>query len=216
MAKPRQGAWKKMKRLARYLVGCLELEWWFGNIEEWELHKIDVFVDSDWAGCLKTRKSTSGGVVCLGGVGVKSWASTQATIATSSGEAEYYAIAKGAAEGLGMKAILKDLGVESSVSVYTDSTAAKGMGSRTGLGKMRHLEVKMLWIQEAVGRGVITLRKVDGKLNPADILTKPKGRYEIGEQLGRIGAQLVGKGRADNLEVGACYWKGRWFLRRWW
>ena len=81
---------------------------------------------------------------------------------------------------------------------------------------MRHLEVKMLWIQEAVGRGVITLRKVDGKLNPADILTKPKGRHEIGEQLGRIGAQLVGKGRTDNLEVGACYWKGRWFLRRWW
>ena len=46
----------------------------------------------------------------LDGGALKSWSSTQATVAMSSGEAEYYALVKGAAEGLGMQALMKDLG----------------------------------------------------------------------------------------------------------
>ena len=53
---------------------------------------IDVYSDSDWAGCLRTRRSTSGGVMMLGNGVVKTWSNTQTTIAQSSGEAEYYAI----------------------------------------------------------------------------------------------------------------------------
>ena len=49
-------------------------------------------------------------MIVLGGGALKSWSSTQATIATSSGEAELYALAKAAAEGLGIQALAADLG----------------------------------------------------------------------------------------------------------
>ena len=65
---------------------------------------IDVYTDSNWAGCLRTRRSTSGGIVVLDGGAIKSCSSTQATVAMSSGEAEYCAQVKGAAEVLGMQA----------------------------------------------------------------------------------------------------------------
>ena len=54
----------------------------------------------------------------------------------------------------------------------TDSSAAKGMASRKGLGKVRHVEVNQLWVQQKVGAGEIELRKVEGANNLADALTK--------------------------------------------
>ena len=71
---------------------------------------IEVWVDTDWAGCRKTRKSTSGGVLRLGNHTVKVWSHTQAVIALSSGGAEYYGMVKGASIALGIKAMLSDLG----------------------------------------------------------------------------------------------------------
>ena len=59
-----------------------------------------MWTDTDYAGCAKTRKSTSGGVIMIGGHMIKSWSSTQNVIALSSGEAEYYGLVKGAAQGL--------------------------------------------------------------------------------------------------------------------
>ena len=53
-----------------------------------------MYTDSNWAGCSRTRRSTSGGIVVLDGGALKSWSSTQATVAMSSGEAEYYALVK--------------------------------------------------------------------------------------------------------------------------
>ena len=72
---------------------------------------IDVYTDTDWAGCPKTRKSTSGGCVMLGGHAINHWSSTQASVARSSGEAEFAGVIRGAGQGLGYKALLQDLGV---------------------------------------------------------------------------------------------------------
>ena len=55
---------------------------------------------------------------------------------------------------------------------YTDSSAAIGVANRSGLGKLRHLAVHLLWLQEKTKSGEIILRKIAGTLNPADILTK--------------------------------------------
>ena len=101
---------------------------------------IGVYLDSDWAGCRRSRKSTSGGVIIFGGAAVRGWSSNQGVIALSSGEAEYYAALKGASCALGFKAMLKDLGIEAKMILYTDSTAARGIIHRAGLGKLRHLE----------------------------------------------------------------------------
>ena len=73
---------------------------------------------------------------------------------------------------LGFQALLADLGVQAPVRVWTDSSAAIGICSRQGLGKLRHLDTHTLWIQQAVRTGRISLRKVPGLANPADLLTK--------------------------------------------
>ena len=64
MARPTAGCWAKLKRLARYLghFPRLTLRFKDTNIISTELW---VDSDSDWAGCLRTRRSTSGGCVTL-------------------------------------------------------------------------------------------------------------------------------------------------------
>ena len=103
----------------------------------------------------------------------KTWSSTQPTVAMSSAEAEYYAMVEEATRGIGLQTMLRELGVEIAIIVMsTDSSAAKLFASKRGLGKIRHIEVKELWLQEAVCRGRIKLRKIDGAKNPAVIFTK--------------------------------------------
>ena len=136
------------------------------------MQKIDVYTDSDWAGCRATRKSTSGGLVLLGGGILKSWSKTQGPVALSSGEAEYYSMVRGTVEGIGLQTLAKDLGWDLELRLFVDSSAAKSIASRKGLGKVRHLEVRHLWLQQAVREKKVALRKVEGKLNPSDLGAK--------------------------------------------
>ena len=105
---------------------------------------------------------------------VKSWSTTQSVIALSSGEAEYYGAVKAASIGMGVAGILVDLGLKSKIRicVKTDSSAAKGIASRKGLGKVRHIEINQLWLQDKCRSGAIEIRKIDGVDNLADCLTK--------------------------------------------
>ena len=161
------------KRLARYLLECPRLVWTFEQDGSDDADVIDVYSDSDWAGCKATRKSTSGGMIAVAGGAVKTWANIQKTIARSSEEAEYYALVKAAAEAIGFQAVARDLGWEMPIRIWVDSTAAKGMASRTGLGKARHLEVSYLWVQQALKAQKFIIKRISGLLNPADILTRP-------------------------------------------
>ena len=90
-----------------------------------------------------------------GGGLLKSWSRTQGSKALSSGEAEFYAEIKGVAESLGMQSLLADLGVTVTIEVITDSSAALGTASRIGIGKIKHLDVGWLWIQDLVKQGKI-------------------------------------------------------------
>ena len=56
---------------------------------------------------------------------IKTWSSAQPVIALSSGEAEYYGMVKGAGNALGTAGVLQDLGIKLSITLYTDSSAAK-------------------------------------------------------------------------------------------
>ena len=103
---------------------------------------------------------------------LKSYSSTQSVIALSSGEAEYYGLTKASSVGLGIKGMCGDLGVPTHVEVLTDASAAKGIATRIGLGKVRHLETSQLWLQAKVADESIRIVKVKGTENPADALTK--------------------------------------------
>ena len=120
----------------------------------------------------------------MGGHCLRSWCLTQAAIALSSAEAEYYAMVEGAKRAKGVQTLLAELGVGSQIILATDSSAAKSLGSRRGTGRIRHLETKWLWLQAEVASGKIRLEKVRGDVNPADILTKYKTREDIEKLLG--------------------------------
>ena len=53
---------------------------------------------------------------------LKSWSSTPAMVALSSGEAEFYGVTNAAGIGIGYQSLLKDLGIETPIRVWTDST----------------------------------------------------------------------------------------------
>ena len=100
------------------------------------------------------------------------WSRTQAAIALSSGEAELNAALKGAVELLGLRAMLNGLGIETVLTLQGDSAAAKGTLSREGSGRIKHLEVRQLWLQSWIKNGVIRLLKIPRDSNSADTLTK--------------------------------------------
>ena len=66
-----------------------------------------------------------------------------------------YSIVKGSSVGIEVRSILEDLGCTVRLEVRTDSSAAKEMASRRGLGKVRLVEVNQLWVQEKVGSGEV-------------------------------------------------------------
>ena len=106
MANPTVGAWKEIKRLGRYLQGSARIAVkypWQGEEQE-----IIGYRDSDWAGCRKTGKSTSGGALMVGSHLIKAWSRTQNHITLSSAEAELYAMVKCTAELLGIKSMMTD------------------------------------------------------------------------------------------------------------
>ena len=170
MANPRDADWCLLKRLARYLLGAPRAVHKF----HWQYvpKNVEGYVDSDWAGCLPTGRSTSGGVLRLGWHTIKTWSTTQATVALSSAEAELYSMVKGAAQVLGMISLAADFGINFGGKVHSDASAAIGIASRQGVGKIRHLNVRFLWIQDKVRNGELRLEKVPGTDNPADLLTK--------------------------------------------
>ena len=76
-----------------------------------EADQMDTYADSDWAGCPRSRRSTSGGCIMVGSHLLKFWSSIQAGVAMSSGEAEFYGVVRGAGQGLGYQSLIKDLGL---------------------------------------------------------------------------------------------------------
>ena len=167
---PNLSSFKKLKRLVRYLSGLPRLVYHFPFQEAPTC--ADVYTDTDFAGCASTRRSTSGGCIMVGSCTTKHWSKTQSTISLSSGEAELHGIAMGCSQGLGIQSLMKDLGWTLKLRVLSDATAAIGIARRKGLGKLRHLDCTDLWIQDTIRSGRISLEKVLGTSNPADILTK--------------------------------------------
>ena len=169
MATPTRKDAVKLKRLIRYLVGARRR----AILYKWQdpPDMLQGFTDSDWAGCTKTRRSTSGGVLLHGHHLVHHWSSTQAVVALSSMEAELNAIVKGVAEIIGLKNILAECGRGMRAIICTDSSAANGAVHRQGCGKVKHLECRQLWVQDMVFIGKVYVEKVSRNDNPSDTFT---------------------------------------------
>lgn len=185
MSDPDEDAWNALKRCVRYLIKRPRVVLRYER-QRWP-RKIIVFSDSDHAGCLRTRRSTSCSLVLIGGHDIVGTSTTQVPVALSSGESEYYALVKSMARGLGARSMMGDLGVELEVEARCDATAAKGIAARRGTGKLRHVDTQFVWGQRAVYKKELTLKKWEGTKNPSDMGTK----HLPGVQLWRF-AEMMG------------------------
>ena len=171
VGQPTEDDEKRMKKLLRYYAGtrsfCLHM-----NPVKSKTYLVQTFVDSDWAGDRVTRKSTSGVAVTVNKATVLTFPRTQQTIAHSAAEAELNAIISGSCESLGIKLLLEEMKREVSIELRSDSTSGISIASRLGQGRLKHLELRQLAIQEWVKRRLLKLSKVDTAHNHSDILTK--------------------------------------------
>ena len=186
MKDPRDVGWQDLKRLIRYLVGRPRM------VTEFKPQKMPkrilVSEDGDHAGCPETGRSTSGMVARFGRHVVKHSSHVQSTIALSAGESEYYSVVKGAAVGFALQALLEDWHIyKMAVELESDSTSAKGTTDRMGLGKLRHVRTRYLWVQERVSNAEMVIHKVPTNKNISDMLTKAVSRPSMDKHLATMG-----------------------------
>ena len=184
MSAPCNGDWATLNRIGNYLllrprvVHCFKWQDLPG--------KITVYVDANWAGCPRTRRSTTGVALVHGSRLIRSFSQTQSNIALPSAEADLYAIVSAASEGLGSQAMARDFGGHLKVDIFVDASAAIGVAQRKGLGRIRHLDTQALWVQDAVRHKKVELIKVRGTQNPADMMTKYLDGTVLKEMMGRM------------------------------
>ena len=163
----------ELKRMLRYLKSVprsyVKMNWQHRPTE------VVAYVDRDWAGCLRTRRSTSGGALMHGSHCVGHWSRTQSNVALSSGEAELNSALKGGVELKGCQTLFSEMGRVLVCRMKGDSTACTGILSREGAGKLKHVEVKQLWLQEFVSLGLLKVTQIPRLQNIGDAFTKHWG-----------------------------------------
>ena len=132
----------------------------------------------------------------LGSHNLKTWSTTQKSVTLSSAEAELVAAVKMSAELIGITQLAEEWGMSLQGKVHIDSAAAIGVIGRRGNGKLRHVRVGSLWIQERVETGELGVQKVPGEWNPADLLTKGLGQTKVERFVGMASQKFV-DGRAE-------------------
>lgn len=171
MSMPGEIHWMAVKWLLKYLKGTKDLKLVYTEGEDF---KIEGFSDSDYAGDLDRRRSTSGYVFTVGGNTV-SWRSCRQSIVTlSSTEAEFVALTEAVKEALWIQGLMKDMGFEQErVSVWCDSQSAISLSkNNTFHGRTKHVAIKFNFIRDVVEEGDVEVLKIHTSENPADLLTK--------------------------------------------
>eukprot|EP00971_Amphidinium_carterae_P352695 6492705-Amphidinium_carterae.2 len=196
MSCPCESAERAVKRIARYLRAYPRA------IQRMERQSpksvLRCYSDSDHAGCLRTRKSTSCSVAFHGDHMLRFTVSTQQPIALSSGESEWYALVRAAIVCLGLVNMCADFGRYLSPRLYGDATAASGIAHRRGAGKVRHIETSTLWLQGHITSGRISLARQPGAENCADLGTKHVDGATLQKHMKSMGFEFRG-GRSQNL-----------------
>ena len=177
MSKPTMASLRRLRRIGRYLKGRPRLVWRY--VFQSKQDTLIVSSDANWAGCKKSRKSTSGGSAMWGRHCLKAWAKTLQTVAMSSAESELFGIIRASCEALGLQSLIEGFLLEAKVRIQVDATAAKSIVERKGLSKVRHLDTAALWIQEQQVRRILPLDKVPGTRNEADMMTKHLNCQEV-------------------------------------
>jgi hypothetical protein len=170
MAYPTQEHWKHAIYLLRYLHGTASLGLRLGHGET-----LEAYCDSDYASDLDKRRSTTGYCYILYG-GAISWQSKhQRTIALSTTEAEYQSASGAAKEGLWLRYLLPEYGIECTpLIIKSDSQGAiASLKNPMFSQRTKHIDVIHHFVREKVADGILNFEFCPGAENVADVLTKP-------------------------------------------
>lgn len=182
-----------VKRVFRYLKGTTELGILYRKGGEGSLF---AYSDSDYAGDLDGRKSTSGYVFKMSS-GAVAWSSKkQPVVSLSTTEAEFIAAAACACQSVWMQRVLGKLGLkQSKCTIFCDNNSAIKLSKNPVMhGRSKHIDVRFHFLRDLVNNGVVELVHCGSKDQLADILTKPLKLdlfLKMREQLGVCSAQVV-------------------------
>ena len=137
-----------------------------------EQHLLEIFCDSDWAGSVG-RRSTTACMIFLDSVLVTSFSRTQKSIALSSCESEVLALTAGCSEGILLRSIWEFLSQKQcEVIARSDSSSGRQWLARSGVGRLKHFDIRLRWLQSAIRKQVLEVAPIGTRLNVSDLNTK--------------------------------------------
>ena len=172
-ANPGPEHWKADKRILRYLKGTSNV----GIQMQGDPNKIVAFADSDWAGDVDDRKSTSGYLVKIGGTPIIWGSKKQTSVTRSSFAAESVALTSAIDEIQWLCAFLKNLGYKPTyvpVAVDNQSLIATMNGNKSPT-RLKHIDLRFHWLKEQMEKGDFKIEYCPTDKTTADIFTKALG-----------------------------------------
>ena len=173
MDKPAEKDWNNVRRIFRYLRSTSN----YGLRYTRGPAKLKVFSDADFAGDEVTRHSTTGVIATFADSAVSWTSQLQKTTALSTTEAEIIAASEGAKELVWLKRLLSELlpdFVKETTVLYIDNASAIKLTKNPEYHKRsKHIEVRHFYVRERYLNGDFRIEHIDGRRQPADLLTKP-------------------------------------------
>ena len=189
LEKPKEDHRAAVKHLLRYVAGTLDLGVFYRRGRS-DGHQLIGYSDSDYAGDIDDRKSTSGMLYCLGSSPITWNSGKQKVVALSSCEAEYIAAAYGACQGVSLAQLLKDLvgGKPGAPILRVDNKSAIDLAKNpVHHERSKHIETKYHYISKSVEDGKISLEQIPTGDQLANIMTKSLAHVKFQELRDRIG-----------------------------
>jgi hypothetical protein len=173
MHAPTDSHWVVVKRILRYLRGTASHGLHITRSSSFALHG---FTDADWASSVEDRKSTGGYLVFFDQTPISWKSSKQRTVARSSTEAEYKALADGTAEVIWLQYLLIDLQISfaSAPIIWCDNLGATYFSANPVFhARTKHVEVDYHFVRDRVAKKEIQIRFISSRDQLADVFSKP-------------------------------------------
>ena len=180
MRNPSRDHWTGIKRVLRYIKGTVDYGLEFTQTDDFVLRG---FTDADWAGCVDSRKSTSGYTFFMGD-SLISWASKkQSIVALSSTEAEYVALCGAAQETVWLRNLLRDIGFAQNkpTLMAEDNQGAMCLAKNPkDHNRTKHIDIKYHYTRQVIETKEMKVEYIPTGQMVADTLTKglPKSKFE--------------------------------------